>query len=723
MSVLNHVAYIRPTNGTASSDFLEKLSAEGFSYVLLEPLEDYAAKMAKAYPAAILIDAQLEPAIYVDLIGRLKELYPHTPLVLVAAEPLSNSSETASFRALDAICHMDMPSAHLAITLRGVIRSSFIIQDLMRSIQKLNEISITDTLTGLYNRFYMMHQLNAEFKRAERSREILSCLMIDIDHFKSINDTYGHKFGDIILKAVASRIRTGIRGTDIFGRYGGEEFLIVLPNTDLEGAALLADKLRASLDQAKFKHDYFALTVTASFGAASTENPEVITPDHLLQLSDRALYRAKESGRNKVCVAGKEMTEKEPEAEDSSPEIGPLPQIDIINRTNQSTNIARILRDSAQYAVKKHSSVEDFTRSLREQLPRLVVVDNAGNDQAVIDACALVKKQLHNEFIPLIAILQSSDPTLAEAAARAGAEDVIQADSGAGLLLSRINMLNRLKDTHDRLHHTYSDLHMARSRLVKTERLNALGEMATGIAHDFNNILSAILGRTQLLRQRTKDMNLLRNLEVIERAANDGAATIRRIQEFSGSNISDSAYHLVDMAQVIQDSIQMTRTRWKDKAELEGIQYSVRTNFQGSLTVLGSATELREVVTNLILNSLDAMVEGGALTFQGQRIDENVVIMVADSGIGMDEEVLKRIFDPFFSTKRKGGSGLGLSVTYGIIMRHNGRIECSSEKGHGSVFRIQLPFKEAPVIESSPHRAEAESAEESARPFANHGRR
>ena len=118
--------------------------------------------------------------------------------------------------------------------------------------------------------------------------------------------------------------------------------------------------------------------------------------------------------------------------------------------------------------------------------------------------------------------------------------------------------------------------------------------------------------------------------------------------------------------------------------------------FAEPLTINGSSTELREVVINLIMNALDAMPRGGEMRFDGEVINDQVVLTISDTGTGMDEEILKRIFDPFFSTKRGEGTGLGLSVAYGIILRHNGRIECSSEVGKGTVFRIQMPYQSQP---------------------------
>jgi signal transduction histidine kinase/CheY-like chemotaxis protein len=277
--------------------------------------------------------------------------------------------------------------------------------------------------------------------------------------------------------------------------------------------------------------------------------------------------------------------------------------------------------------------------------------------------------------------------------------EVLAADLPERDFLARLRSMLYLKSLYDRWRVTYRDLTMARTRLVKAERLTALGEMATGVAHDFNNILSAILGRTQLIRQRVDQPEILKSLSVIEKAAIDGATTIRRIQEFARSNTDQADYQGLDIAQIVQDCIQMTRTRWKDEAELQGISYRFRSDFPGPLPVTGNPAELREVITNLLMNALDAMPCGGEMWCRGLILDKEVLLEVQDSGEGMEEAVLKRVFDPFFSTKAGEGTGLGLSVSYGIISRHGGRIECSSKKGEGTVFRITLPLREEPLPE------------------------
>ena len=703
MMPLNYIAFVQPAPDS-SAPIVQKLADEGFSYVLLSPGKDLPARLTESQPGGVLLSGSLGKAEIEKIIAHVKELFSHVPIFLVYDEGGGENAERPSLPTADGVCYASMPSADLALLLRGAIRAGFAIHELAASNRKLNEISITDALTGLFNRSYLLDRLNLEFKRASRNREAMSCLMIDLDHFKQINDTYGHRFGDIILEAVSKRLNGLIRETDIFGRYGGEEFLIILPNTNMDGAVNLAEKLRAGLEGEKITHEFFSLLVTASFGVATNEHTDVITADHLLQLSDRALYKAKETGRNRVCVAEERETEREmvPPGQ-TGHRYQQRSHIDVVSvKPEANPHIQELIR-SKEFDTALHYSERSFLESFKIRPPDLLVIECKslqGEVEGMFDAFALcrrVKKQIQELFIPLVMLLPRPDDPLREKALAAGADDVIMYPMQGKEFLIRLQSMLHLKALHDRWRTTYRDLTMARTRLIKVERLTALGEMAGGVAHDFNNILSAILGRSQILRRNMKDPDILKNLDIIEKAANDGAATIRRIQDFSRST-TDRAYENVDMAQVVQDCIQMTRTRWKDQAESQGINYEFRTNFTEPLCVKGCPTELREVITNLIMNALDAMPHGGEMRFDGQVNSGQVLLTIQDTGCGMDEEVLKRIFDPFFSTKKGEGTGLGLSVAYGIIVRHNGRIECSSRKGEGAVFRVHLPYERLEIL-------------------------
>jgi signal transduction histidine kinase/CheY-like chemotaxis protein len=236
----------------------------------------------------------------------------------------------------------------------------------------------------------------------------------------------------------------------------------------------------------------------------------------------------------------------------------------------------------------------------------------------------------------------------------------------------------------------YGELAAAQDHLVRTEKLRALGEMASGVAHDFNNLLAAILGRTQLLLRRMEDPRLRQWLQVIERSALDGAQTVRRLQEFARVR-RDQPLVPVDLNEVVRDAVEMTQSRWHEDCLRRGVVIEVRTHLGAISLIAGDPAELREAMTNLILNAVDAMPSGGALTFTSALVDDQVEVTVSDSGMGIPEAIRDNIFDPFFTTKGPQGTGLGLSMTYGILSRHRAQITVESEEGQGSTFRLRFP--------------------------------
>lgn len=244
---------------------------------------------------------------------------------------------------------------------------------------------------------------------------------------------------------------------------------------------------------------------------------------------------------------------------------------------------------------------------------------------------------------------------------------------------------------YESLEQAYQRLFTAQEQMVQIERLRALGEMAGGVAHDFNNMLGAILGRVQLLQLQTDDKRLLAGLQQIEQLTQEGARTVTRIQEFTRVR-TDSSFAPLDLRQVVQEAIEITKPRWRDQAQQEGKLINIETEFAQIPPVSGNATELVDVVTNMISNAVDAMPNGGCLRFRLSSNNQNqVVLKVADNGQGMSPEIQHKIFFPFFTTKGVKSTGLGLSVVYGTISRHKGTITVESREGQGTTFTITLP--------------------------------
>ena len=240
-------------------------------------------------------------------------------------------------------------------------------------------------------------------------------------------------------------------------------------------------------------------------------------------------------------------------------------------------------------------------------------------------------------------------------------------------------------------------------KLLQSEKLKSLGELAGGVAHDFNNVLAAILGRVQLLRmslerqsvkqERKKLMHeIKKGLEIIEKASEDGTETVRRIQEFSRRRFDDKNFTEVDINELIDYALEFTRVRWKDDTESRGKKIKIKKEFSPLPPIKGSASELREVFTNFINNALDAMPQGGQIKIKTFKKGNHIYVKLKDTGVGIPEVIKDRIFDPFFTTKGPQSTGLGMSVSYGIINRHRGTIKVDTVEGQGTTFIIKLPI-------------------------------
>ncbi len=200
----------------------------------------------------------------------------------------------------------DAPAAELTARLRVAERIVTLEHRLRRTLEARARQAATDALTGLPNRRAFDRQFNAEFKRARRFAEGLSVLLIDVDHFKHINDQHGHLFGDDVLRNLAGTLRASLpRQFDILARFGGEEFAVVLPHTDREAALLVAERLRTAVENMSIRTATGPRVVTISIGIghlATRVSPEPLTTHDLLDEADRCLYESKRQGRNRVTA-------------------------------------------------------------------------------------------------------------------------------------------------------------------------------------------------------------------------------------------------------------------------------------------------------------------------------------------------------------------------------------------------------------------------------------
>lgn len=255
---------------------------------------------------------------------------------------------------------------------------------------------------------------------------------------------------------------------------------------------------------------------------------------------------------------------------------------------------------------------------------------------------------------------------------------------------------------HKNLEKAYNELRQTQAAVLQQERLKALGQMASGIAHDVNNALSPVVGFSEIILHGGYGLNLEgeKYLKYIRTAGDDIAHIVARLREFYRAREENESLQPLNLNALAEQVVDMTRPRWRDIPQSKGITIEVRTEFEPEVPKLaGIESEIREALTNLVLNAVDAMPEGGRITLRTSVLGrENegeyptqVVMEVSDTGTGMNEETRKRCLEPFFSTKGKRGTGLGLAMVYGVIERHQGNIEIQSELGKGTTFRLFLP--------------------------------
>lgn len=233
------------------------------------------------------------------------------------------------------------------------------------------------------------------------------------------------------------------------------------------------------------------------------------------------------------------------------------------------------------------------------------------------------------------------------------------------------------------------DIVAAHEQALQRERLTAYRKMAGEAAHAFAETLSGILARAQNLVDDAQDPNVLRAAKMIEKVALEGARAARRFQEFSRTQPAQ-AFQALDLNKLVVEVADSVRGRWSDQLTARGISGEVHAETPYLPLVAGDAAELRHVLTSIAANALDAMPEGGNLTFRTGIVGPRVFCLVADTGVGMADEVRLQIFDPFFTTKREKSPGFGLSGVCAIVDRHGGEITVESELGKGTAFTIWL---------------------------------
>jgi diguanylate cyclase (GGDEF)-like protein len=252
----------------------------------------------EAAPDIVLLDVMMPHVDGFKVAQQFKREVKFVPIILLTGLDDIESKRRGLAAGADECLSKPVNLLELQIRVSSMLRIKRLADQLEAANVRLSALATIDPLTQLANRQVLTERLTLEFKRAKRYRNPFSCLLIDIDHFKKVNDTRGHPVGDIVLAAVAGTLAGTIRDTDLVGRYGGEEFMILAPETSLRQAMFLGERLRCGIESQVTSEPDFP-RVTVSIGIASTDQTIESTTD-LVALADEALYRAKREGRNRV---------------------------------------------------------------------------------------------------------------------------------------------------------------------------------------------------------------------------------------------------------------------------------------------------------------------------------------------------------------------------------------------------------------------------------------
>jgi two-component system, cell cycle response regulator len=299
---------------------VDVLSREGYQVSTAGDGKEAIRKAKTEPPDLVLLDMILPDMDGLEVLRIIKAQAPAFVPVILLSVKSDLDSRVAGLR-IGADDFLAKPFAEAEVLARAaaMLRIKTLQDQLRDANSQLEKLSIEDGLTKLFNHRHFQEELRREFGRAQRYSDPLSLVMIDLDHFKAVNDRHGHPFGDLVLRETAQLVRSRLRDTDLCARYGGEEFALILPKTMMAGALAVAERIHRELNQKVFRLDVPPSAgpggavpegskginqerVTASFGIASYPSKDITSAELLIRYADEALYRAKREGRNAICV-------------------------------------------------------------------------------------------------------------------------------------------------------------------------------------------------------------------------------------------------------------------------------------------------------------------------------------------------------------------------------------------------------------------------------------
>ena len=297
------VILVMEKTGPSGSGLRPLLARDGRQVVVVHGIAEMLRRASESDVGAVVLDLEACPADGFELLERLREATPGRYVPVLLLDPSGDRGRRLAALKLgaDEVLPKPLDCDELLVRVGRFLQLGGRFDLLRRKAEHLHTLSVTDGLTRAHNHRFFQERLREEFRRAQRYDDPLSLMLLDVDHFKDVNDRYGHVVGDEVLRDVAEAIRVSIRDTDLLARYGGEEFAVLLPNTHLAGALTVAERVWRGVG-AVAAGPSRELRITASIGLSGFPSRTVVSPDHLLRTADEALYRAKKEGRNKICL-------------------------------------------------------------------------------------------------------------------------------------------------------------------------------------------------------------------------------------------------------------------------------------------------------------------------------------------------------------------------------------------------------------------------------------
>lgn len=283
-----------------------KLGNWGYDVVVTcDGIKAWEALQGAEAPRLAILDWMMPGFDGIDICKKLRKETerPYTYIILLTSLEDDENLVAGMDAGADDYIRKPFNANELRVRIRAGRRIIELQDELITERERFREKSLLDPLTGLWNHEEILHILEEELLRADREKREVCTIMVDIDHFKRVNDTYGHLAGDAVLKMIARKMLATVRPYDSIGRYGGEEFLVVLPGFESRKAAAFAERLRCSVAADDMDTSEGIIPITISLGVAVSSNEERLDPNSLIAMADAALYRAKRKGRNCVEVA------------------------------------------------------------------------------------------------------------------------------------------------------------------------------------------------------------------------------------------------------------------------------------------------------------------------------------------------------------------------------------------------------------------------------------